>query len=420
MLFVKECKKVICSLTFVVYVVTVVVMYVTQFTDVLDNPVLPPQKGLNYYGSIAKEVPEILMPAAAEGLVSEYLADSYVAYPLGIYKRVKLGESDKEKMADIVEELTGISPEELNEFEEYEAGGYSQVMDENGNSTVEYREAVLPEINFPTDMSYDRFKELMARADKIIGGGSKYSEKYIVGNFSQIPMTYEDALAEYEELMQEDSIAEGYIRLFCDYLGIVLAIMPVFVCVALWQMDRKAQAEQLIYSRKVSTVKLVGTRYLALVISMALPVLLPFLHALAGICMLYPDKDIAFGKAAGLAALWLLPCIFIVVGVGALISELVSPLFAIFVQGVWWYMTLEMNQLTGSITKWSLILRHNTLGKGRLWASEYGDFVWNRTAYLILSVAAVGITMFVYEKKRKGAYYAQGTLWKHHSRKSKA
>lgn len=420
MLFLKECKKVICSLTFVVYAVTVVIMYVTQFTDVLEEPVLPPQQGLDYYGFMAKEVPEILMPAAAEGLVSEYLSNSYVAYPFGIYKQVKLGESDKAKMADIIEELTGISPKELNEFEQYDAGGYSQVMDENGNPTMVYREAVLPEIHFPTDMSYGYFKELMARADKIIGGGSKYSEKYIVSNFSQIPMSYEDALAEYEELMQDSDIAEGYIRLYCDYLGIILAIMPVFVCVSLWQMDKKAQAEQLIYSRKISTVKLVGTRYLALVVSLALPVLITFLHALAGICTLYPDKDIALGGAIGLAALWLLPGILIVVSVGTLISELLSPLLAIFVQGVWWYMTLEMNQLTGSITKWTLILRHNALGEGWLWASEYGNFVWNRTAYLILSVVAVGITMFVYEKKRKGVYYAQRALWKHRNRKSEA
>lgn len=39
----------------------------------------------------------------------------------------------------------------------------------------------------------------MRKADKIIGGGSKYSDDNIVGNFSRIPKTYEDALAEYEQ-----------------------------------------------------------------------------------------------------------------------------------------------------------------------------------------------------------------------------
>lgn len=33
MLFLKECKKVICSMTFVLFVVTVVAMYATQYSS---------------------------------------------------------------------------------------------------------------------------------------------------------------------------------------------------------------------------------------------------------------------------------------------------------------------------------------------------------------------------------------------------
>ena len=419
MLFLKECKKTICSLTFALYVVVVIAMYVSQFATDLDAPIRRPSPEDGYYGSIVKEVPEVLMLAAVENLISEYLAGSYTAYPFMFYKKVKLKESDTEKIAGIIEELTDITRSELDHFTEYEPGGYYGQTDENGNMVMGYKEAVLPEYHLSEDISYEHFKELMTQADEIIGKGSMYGEKHLV-NFSRIPMTYEDALAEYEELMEEHNIAKEYMRLYCDYLGIDLAIMPVFVCVGLWQMDKRSRMEQLIYSRKISSAKLIITRYLALVGCMVLPVALTFIHAMIGLHNLYPEKNIYFGEAVGLVVMWLLPSIMIVASVGALISELLSPLLAIFVQGVWWYAALGKNELTGSITKYTLIIRHNSLGKTRIFEEKIQDFVWNRTGYFILSLILVVLVIFVYEKARKGNYNGKRNLWKNNRRKSKA
>lgn len=418
MLFLKECKKTICSLTFVLYAAVIIAMYVSQFTTELDYPIMRPSPENSYYGSIVKEVPEVLMPAAVESLILEYLEGSYTAYPFMFYKKVRLKESDTEKIAGIIEELTGITRSELDYFTEYEAGGYYEQTDENGNMMIGYKEAVLPEYHLSEDISYEHFKELMTKADEIIGKGSKYGEKYLLSNFSTVPMTYEDALAEYEELMN-DNIAKAYMRLYCDYLGIDLAIMPVFVCVGLWQMDKRSRMEQLIYSRKISSAKLIITRYLALVGCMAVPVALTFFHAMIGLNKLYPEKIINFGEAAGLVIMWLLPSITIVVSVGAFISELLSPLLAIFVQGVWWYAALGKNELTGSITKYTLVIRHNTLGKTRLFRQQFQNFIWNRTGYFILSLILVGLVIFVYEKARKGNYDGKRNIWKNNWRKSK-
>lgn len=418
MLFLKECKKTICSLTFVLYAAVIFMMYVSQFTAELDAPIRRPSPNDSSYGSVVKEVPEVLMPAAVESLISEYLAGSYTAYPFMFYKEVKLKESDSVKIADIIEELTDINRSELNHFTEYEAGGYYGETDENGNMIMGYK-AVLPEYHLSEDVSYAHFKELMTRADEIIGKGSKYGEKYLASNFSRVPMTYEDALAEYEELMDEHNIAKAYMRLYCDYLGIDLAIMPVFVCVGLWQMDKRSRMEQLIYSRKISSAKLIIARYLALICCMAVPVALTFFHAMIGVHNLYPEKKIYFGEAVGLSVMWLLPSITIVVSVGAFLSELLSPLLAIFVQGAWWYAALGRNELTGSITKYTLVIRHNNLGKTELFQKQFQDFVWNRTGYLILSLILVGLAIFVYEKARKGTYDGKRNLWKNNWRKSK-
>ncbi len=402
MLFVKECKKTVFSLTFWLYVITVVIMYGSQFGEVLDGPLTPPREGSGNYGTVVKEEPEILMPAAVEGLVAEYLRGSYIAYPFMFYKEVKLSADKTAQMAGIIEKLTGISAEELNGFAEYEEAGMQVYLDENGQEHWEYREATLPEIHMPENLTYERFRELMQEADKLIGGGSQYSEQFLMGNFSRIPMDYEEALAEYEGVVADSNIASAYTRLFCDYLGIVLSVLPVFVCVSLWMMDRRAHMEPLVYVRSCSSVKIVGTRYLALVVCMSIPVFLTYLHGMWNVVGLYPDKHFHWGQAFGLMALWLFPGILIVSALGALLSELASPLVVIFLQAAWWFMSISTNRLTGSITKWTLVIRHNSLYGTEVFRSQFGNFVVNRCAYIALSLLCVGLTMFLYDRKRKG------------------
>ena len=91
-------------------------MFYTQFYSGVNGPEVEPKQGESYYGTIAREVPEVLMPRAAESLLIEYLANSYVAYPIGFYKEIRLTETKRGEMADIICELTGFTREELDRF----------------------------------------------------------------------------------------------------------------------------------------------------------------------------------------------------------------------------------------------------------------------------------------------------------------
>lgn len=409
MLFWKECKKTVCSLTFLIYAAAAVIMYISQFLPETRAPLdMPRPEAAEGYGSIEKEMPEILMPAAVKELLCEYLEGSYTAYPYGFYKTVRLKERDSLEMAAILQELTGLTREELDGFTEYEPENYEPVFDENGTASVVFHGAVLPEYRIPEQLSYEHFKELMKRADGIIGGGSRYSEQYLLSNFSQIPMTYEEALAEYEEAVDEKNVAETYARLYCDYMGIALGIFPVFVCAGLWTMDKRSWMEPLIYARKISSARLILTRYLAMVCSMALPVVITFAHALLCVGGLYPDKKISYVGALWTAAVWLLPELMTVSALGALISELISPFLAIFVQGVWWYASLEANSLCGSITEHTLLLRHNTLGASTLFWGQMENFLHNRAGYMLLSLLLAAGVALIYARKRKGEIF----IWK--------
>ncbi len=417
MLFFKECKKTVCSMVFILYIFTVIFMYVTQFNGVLEKPIEPPEAGQEQYGMIEKEIPEILMPAAIESLVTEYLSGYYGAYPFMFYKKINLTENDEKRMAEIIEKLSGLKKEELDNFSEFEPGGYKTVLDDNGKQMLKYEKAVLPEVKIPNDMTYEYFKELMKQADEIIGGGSKYDEKNLVNNFSNVSMSYEEALEEYKQI--NENIAESYTRLFCDYIGIILAIIPVFVCAFVWNIDEKSYIEQLVYSKKISSIKIILIRYLALIFCITIPIIVIFIHSMIGVNNLYPDRSIHFLKAAGLAVLWLIPSILCVTSLGALLSESLSSLLAIFVQGVWWYISLEMNKLTGSITKWTLIIRHNTLGDMQLFERQFENFCFNRLIYTVLSLICICITIFIYDKKRKGEYYGKKFVFKNFKCKSK-
>ncbi|MBD5528830.1 MAG: ABC transporter permease [Lachnospiraceae bacterium] len=409
MLFCKECKKVIFSLTFVLYVVTVVAMYVTQFYN--DRAyVEAPRLESGDYGTTLRESPELIMPAAVESLLGDYLSGSYPAYPIMFYKDVKLKENKRLEMRAILEELTGLSGEEIDGFNDFrEEGFYSEGLDENGYPIINHQEMVLPEYTLPESLTYERFCELMDRADKLIGGGSSYSVKTLASYFGRAPMTYEEALEEYQAVMQPRELGSAYLRLHCDYMGIDLAVMPVFVAAALWQQDKRARMQALIYTRKSSALRIVGTRYLALVCCMAVPVLLTLLYTIFMVNGMYPQMHIAWGGGLGMALLWLLADILAVSAVGALLTELLSPMLAIFLQCAWWFLSLNATALTGNVKKFGLQVRHNSLEKIALWQSQWDNFVCNRMLLIALAALCLALTIWLYERKRRG-----GMSWINH------
>lgn len=407
MLFFKESKKILLSLTFVFYIITVFAMYFTQFHADCDKSIIPPDKTISEYGYIVKETPEILMPSATQNLVMEYLSDTYTAYPIGFYKEVKLNDNKKNKMAEIITEITGITKEQLDNFQDFDEGGleFSGQPDENGNMTAEYSEPSIPEINISESLTYQHFRELMRQADKIIGGGSMYSDNNILENFSLVPKTYEEALEEYNSIITKDKITGAYARLFCDYMGIILAIMPVFVSVSLFSMDKRANISQLIYSRKISSSKLILTRYFSLIAVLIIPLIITIIVASAKVSAVYSDMEIDMLAIPKLSAVWLIPNIMFSVAVGMLLTEAVSPLASILVQGILWVSSImSASGLTGNIGLFTLVCRHNSLYNANLFEQSLSSFIFNRIFYTLISIAMIILAILVYERKRKGGF----------------
>lgn len=191
MLLVKEIKKTLFSITFVVFMTALLVMAVSQ--DVIDfsyDIITEPKLGEDY-GIQQKEIPELIMPAAFSSLYNEFIANEYIAYPIGFYKNVKLSEADREKMAEIISVLSDVSVDDLLGYDVSSNtqdkmvitldGSQNYAVQEDGSIIISKDDEVSEikdnmEVTLSAEISYEEFKKCMKRADDIIGGGSNYSE----------------------------------------------------------------------------------------------------------------------------------------------------------------------------------------------------------------------------------------------------
>ena len=111
--------------------------------------------------------------------------------------------------------------------------------------------------------------------------------------------------------------------------------------------------QELIYTRKASSLIIVSSRYLAMLAMLVIPVL-----ALSVIPLM---QCVRFGNSAGVSVDmlafvkytfgWLVPTIMIVLAVGMFLTELTDTAAAVLVQGAWWFISVfsGVNTLGGGM-----------------------------------------------------------------------
>lgn len=380
-LFMKECKAIVKSTTYYIFLACLILFFVTQMES--SAGITKPQKGQASYGYKYSEDPQEIMEYTINLLLGEFESKTYIAYPLGLYKEVHPSGNTQSKIETIINEI----------------------VDENGA--------------IKDGVSYEEFEVKMDKIDDLLGGGTSYQASKLKTNV-YVPMTYEEAMKEYEDILYKDKIAGAYARLFCDYMGIVLAILPVFLGVTRGLRDKRAKACDVIYSKKVSSMTIVLSRYLATVIMVLIPVILlsisPTLQSLYSASQNGIKGD-AFTYLRFIAG-WLLPTILITVSASFFLTELTNGPIAILVQGLWWFISMMMggNILVGSVG-FNIMPRFNTVGEYEVYKEIFPMLVWNRLFYSGMAILLIIATIVVYHYKRKGALMINGKIFKH--RKSK-
>ena len=403
-LFLKECKQLLKSTTYYVLVICMVLFYTTQLGEL--NMIEKPRPGQQDYGMDQSDDENVIMNMTLETMIREYRGNNYVTYPIGFYKEVTLSKKKQDQIADILAQLTGRTTEDLN-------AALKQI-----SPTVTTEQLGL---TIDQNMTYEQFHDLMKKADKLIGGGSNYSDSFLKSN-AYVPMTYEDALQDYNDIIQKDRLSGAYARLFCDYLGIVLTILPVFLSVTRGLRDRRARASQIIYSRKASSLSIILSRYLSMVLMVLLPILIMGL-GLTVQCVyngISENISIDYFAFAKYISGWLLPAVLISTAVGVFFTELTESAIGILAMGAWWFLSLFLGiaNLKGGYG-WNLMPRHNILGGYEVYQEHFNQLVANRITYSILAALLVAAAVFVYDKKRKGKLLIHGKIRSNRESKSK-
>ena len=347
-------------------------------------------------------------------MAQDFYQNNWKTYPAGFIKYVKPDETEIQEIDKILEEMTGLTEKQRSmAIEKFEEEAIAQPYYE------------LPDFRLPVKegVSYETFKENMKKVCAVLGAGSSYEES----KFSQgveVSADYEDAVAEYENLIEKDKFTRGYARLFSDYLGIILGIMPVFVVVTRCMRDRRAKMQELIYVRKASSGTVVLSRYIAMVATMLLPVIFAALYTLMQCIGYTKGMNIAIDYLAFVPSVfvWLLPEIMVVSALGMFLTELTDTAVAVLVQAVWWYTSvfMQIGGLTSGNFGFHLVVRHNSVLDYQIFADHYQEFIINRAFYAGLALFFLALSVWVYSMKRKGAWDFYGKIRRGSKRKSKA
>ncbi|MBU3217640.1 ABC transporter permease [Clostridium estertheticum] len=401
-LFLKECTQLGKSLIYIVFICITILFYITQYfsgikgndPQYLGSALLKPsyvqnlekykkENNIYPYGTTSEEIPEQVMPKATSKLYEEYTQGIYRAYPYDFLKKVKLSKEHTKRIEEILCQTTGASLSELDK------------LNKNGKWN---------EIHFSSSSKdYASFKNLMEEANNIIGKQSNYS-KGNLKRFGVKPITYEESMKTYKDLIEKDKITNGFARLFSDFMGIVMGLFPVFVVVPFIRKDRKSNMNELIYSRRVSSAKLILSKYSALIIMMMIPIFL-----LAGVSTL---QAVSFSEKLNLTVDyfaffkysigWLMPTLMAVTAVGMFLTLLTETAIAIPVQMIWWYSSVFKGILIGSYDLSQLVIRFNTIYHRDEFVSIIYNIFLNRMFFISLSAIFVIASIYILNLKRIG------------------
>ena len=357
------------------------------------------------------------MCGGTDKLIIEYLNNSYATYPVSYYKEVILDEEEQEKILEIIQEITGLNEEQISNLpDDYfprvngniihmESGAETEtdIAADIGDADVA-AEAKDYTKHFISQVTYDRFMELMAEASDIIGPGSNYTRDNLLLYYGQVEMDYEEAVDEYHTTIYDDKVTIAFARLFCDYLTRTLGLYPVFLAVAMWMRDRRCRMQELINVKAIGTAKLIIVRYLALLAAVLIPVFLLSLESLVPLVEFSVETGIEIDLFAFAKYIlwWLLPTSMIVLALGMFLTILTRTPVAVIVQLVWWFMDSSFTELSGDTGLFTLMIRHNLLNGSELIRQDLGIIWMNRGIMAGVAVLLVLLSIVIYDMKRGG------------------
>lgn len=408
-LFVRECRQILKSLIYYIYLLVFVVFLTSQMSDSdWMNDLIEPEPGWDNYGYGSSTDEADIMENGIENLFEETYGNSFYTYPFGFVKVVTLDDEGISELKTALEEATGKT---FGELEELHHAYWSSVT--SYDSYEEYRKAENGwHIPIRENYTYEQFEKLMNRAAELIGKGSYYESDYLHGAI--VELTYEQAHRNWQELCEKDRVTGAALRLFCDYAGFILALLTIFIGTAAGLRDKRARVSEVLYAKPVSGAVLLVSRYLANVVMLFVPVVVyGFLLQLP-----YQYQTLKMGMSPdGLAflkynLLWNLPIIMAMLALSFFLTEVAQNILAIPVGLVWVFGSeITADTLTGNFGL-KLVTRWNRFGGYNSFAAQFAELCRNKIYYVGLSIVLLLLTIIVYEKRRREGTSLYGKIFK--------
>lgn len=444
-LFILECKKILKSIIYIVFIVIVVVTWWKNVYGIAEKEVylanniesssneadfhravlLNPNLKDGDYGTKITDNPDTIMAGAVDSLISDYKNNIYASYPFGYYKAVVLNQTEQKEIFNIISEITGLDSEELDNLPDTYFPNQNGVIfhldgDEKDDGTSITLDAgsvmgdgIIQEdktegqiSEFVPQVSYDRFNELMEKVCKIIGKGCEYEKEMLISYFGLTEMTYEEAINEYQTTIEQDKVTRGFARLFCDYMVIPLGLIPIFIIVSLLMKDKKHGVDKIIYNREISSAKLVITKYMAVLVMSIIPIILLSIQPLIVLIKFAVKNEIIVDYFAYVEYIlwWIVPTVMLVIAIGLFFTVLTDTSIAILVQFFIWFVSYGSTGLIGDISIYTLMIRHNTLEGYSLVQQNFQMICVNRMVMILISCIFNIVTIALFDMKRKGKF----------------
>lgn len=270
---------------------------------------------------------------------------------------------------------------------------------------ISYMKDVLKEMqdNKAKDLTdnelYDIYNNLFLQINELLGENTPFGTKnrYII--FNNINTLQEQN--NIFEMIKSEKITNTYARYYSDYLSILAGILPALFGAFILIDDRKYKMNQLVYSKKISSIEYVLIKFFSIVLLFMI-----CFYIIAGFSTILFIKfsnefklTIDYFAFFKYTTFWIMPTIFFTISFTMLLS-------VIFVNGVISFIfqlilfLLSILDLIGNYSLWKPIIRFNEVGQLDFYNNNFHSIVVNRIFITILSFVLLVFTIKLYSMLR--------------------
>lgn len=200
-----------------------------------------------------------------------------------------------------------------------------------------------------------------------------------------------DAIKKYEK------VTGAYARLFADYIGIAVGFFSIFIAGFALVKDKRYKAAEMIYTKPVSSIQYVLSKYVGNVVLMLAVVLIIAAYTTYTFHIEYDQINyVAFFQYT---LTWILPTIMVVTSIGYLIQIIagngIVPIIAIF---AYWFYSMPFTRQQYHITRY--IIRYNKVTTLAKYQEVASAITTNRLFITGASLIILIIALWLFEKKR--------------------